>query len=79
MLKYFVLLLIASTCFAYEQKFHFMDCVKVNKGFYKDCKGKVTQFYGIDMYEVAINNCKSESFYGNFEEDQLELAKGCEK
>jgi ribosomal protein L24 len=56
-----------------------MDCVKVNKGFYKGCKGKVTKFYGVDTYEVAINNCKSESFYVNFEEDQLELAKGCEK
>lgn len=77
MLKYFVLLLMASICLASEPKFHFMDCVKIKSGFYEGCKGKVTQFYGVESYEVAVNNCKGTSFYSNFNETDLKLTKGC--
>ena len=79
MLKYFVLLLIASTCLASGPKFHFMDCVKITSGFYKNCKGKVTQFYGVNSYEVSVSDCKGASFYSNFDEVDLKSAKGCEE
>lgn len=83
MLKYIVLFLMALTCTASEPKFHFMDCVKILNGFYKNCKGNVvshsnqgaiTQLYSI--YGVEVDDCKGNSFTSTFDEDQLE---GCKK
>ncbi len=79
MLKYFILLLIAFTCLASEPKFHFKDCVKITSGFYKGCRGTVEEFYGVDTYQVTIGNCRGSSFYGIFNEDLLQLTKGCSK
>ena len=43
MLKYFLLLLLAIPSLASEPKFHFGDCVRVEKGFYKDFSGQVAR------------------------------------
>lgn len=79
MFKYFLLLMVSGTCFAFDStpKFHFGDCVRVNRGFYKDCKGIVSNFYGFNAYGVNILNCKDESFSANFQDMDLELSKGC--
>lgn len=81
MLKYLVLFLISLTCLASDPKFHFMDCVKISRGFYKGCKGNVTSYYlsadaNKPVYGVDITNCRGETFSSDFEEEQLE---GCKK
>ena len=81
MLKYFVLLLISLTVYAAEPKFHFMDCVKITKGFYEGCKGNVIGYTpGSGSYQphymVEVNNCKGKDLTADFDDDQLE---GCKK
>ena len=78
MLKYFVLLLIASTCLASEPRFHFMDCVKIKSGFYEGCKGTVEEFDG-KYYSVQIDDCRGSGVYIESEETNLKPAKGCAK
>jgi hypothetical protein len=81
MFKYLALLLISLTCLASEPKFKFMDCVRIVKGFYKDCKGDVTSYSPGGpsweaWYEVHVEDCKGQGFFYNFDEDELE---GCKK
>lgn len=81
MLKYMFLFLISLTCLASTPKFHYMDCVKVNSGFYEGCKGNVINYYpGHDSskssYSVDITDCKGQAFFADFDEDELE---GCKK
>lgn len=78
MLKYLLILLLTIPCLASQEKepkFHFEDCVKVKRGFYKDCYGKVEQFY-YGSYTVDVD-CKDTRFSFDFQEDNLQLAKGC--
>lgn len=74
----FVLILLSTGSFAKEPKFHYGDCVIVNKGFYKDCKGTVEDFGGIMTYGVELN-CRSTGFYKDFDEDDLDPSTGCSK
>lgn len=74
MLKYFVLF-IALTCLASDPKFHYMECVKISKGFYGGCKGKVVSFYISDgnyKYETQVEDCRGGSFTESFREYELE-------
>jgi hypothetical protein len=66
---------------ASEPKFHFRDCVKVTRGFYRGCYGVVeNQDGGDDFYGVDGNDYKGNSFYGFFRESDLKLLpiKGCQ-
>lgn len=81
--KYMFLLLISLTCMASEPKFRYMDCVRIKEGFYKDCRGKVINYYPangnnskVPMYEVSVDDCKGGSLIADFFEDEL---KGCKK
>ena len=73
---------ISLTCLGAEPKFHFRDCVKVTHGFYRGCKGTVDGFViedinGNGVYSVQIDDCKGAGVYGEFNDTQLELSKGC--
>jgi hypothetical protein len=80
MLKYFALFLISLSCFASEPKFHYMDCVKVVQGFYRGCKGKVTDYMGgnnseAPSYVVDFDDCKGHPLTQDFYENELEACK----
>jgi len=80
MLKYSFLILISLTCLASEPKFHFMDCVKITKGFYRGCVGKVGLYFDgktaePNYYEVQVEDCKGGAFYANFIENELKECK----
>lgn len=87
MRKFFILFLVVLPCLASEPKFHYMDCVKVAKGFYKGCKGKVVSYIarfctingqGTDpnSYSVDVEDCRGGNFVQDFNEDEL---RGCKK
>ena len=77
MLKYFIFLFMALTCLASEPKFHYMDCVQIVKGFYKDCTGNVTSYdEDNSSYTVEIDACKSGRTTLEVSETDL---KGCKK
>jgi hypothetical protein len=80
MFKYSILLLISLTTLAGEPKFHFMDCVRITEGFYKGCKGNVKNYLSGSAttepsYTVSVDDCKNNSFYDDFYENQLEACK----
>ena len=77
-MKYLTLLLLSTLCFAAEPRFHFMDCVKVTKGFYEGCKGNVTD-YNNGYYHISSDDCKGKSFFDSLPEYSLEPAKGCQQ
>lgn len=83
MKKLIFVLFLSLSCSASEPKFHFKDCVKVNKGFYRDCKGTVEELIttmGPDvLYTVNVEDCKGSGFYNNFSEEDLTLSTGCGK
>lgn len=74
-----MLLLLAIPCFASEPKFHFMDCVRVTRGFYRSCTGTIESWNGSNKYNIQSNDCRGESIYAQLEENDLELSKGCSK
>jgi hypothetical protein len=81
----FGLILISLSCMASEPKFHFRDCVKVTKGFYRGCVGAVENYNGKNRdgentYGVGSNDCNGEQFYEFFKESDLKLLpiKGCQ-
>jgi len=81
MFKYAFLLLISLTCLASQPKFHYLDCVRINDGFYKGCTGKVTEFYPSSSYKaatysVSVEECKGQGFFYDFYETELE---GCKR
>ena len=77
MKKLFILFL-PIFCFASEPKFHFEDCVKVTKGFYQGCKGRITGLSDPDKYYVT-GECKIYRFSDTIKESDLTAANGCEK
>lgn len=71
-------LMLSLAAYAAEPKFHFKECVKVTKGFYKDCKGRVDSYLDYDKnYNVDLN-CKGSSAYVSFKEEDLEATTGCQ-
>jgi hypothetical protein len=68
-----LLILFSSFGFASEPKFHYGDCVKIAKGFFKGCKGHTT-LYTSGKYDVD-GDCKFGSFHETFEENELERCK----
>lgn len=77
MLKYFLLLLLAIPCLASEPKFHFMDCVKIKTGFYKNCSGAIQSWDGFNRYVVQSYDCRGGDMNAQFYENDLESSKGC--
>jgi len=76
MFKYLFLIFTSGICMASEPKLHYMDCVKIIEGFYKDCHGKVTDYYPADqVYTVNVQNCKGSGFTHEFDASRLEACK----
>jgi len=73
----FLLFLSTINAHADESKFHFKDCVTVNQGFYKDCRGEVRDILPSGTkgdetsYEVDVN-CKGDRLYQDFKESYLD-------
>ena len=75
MIKYLFLLMISLTSIASEPKFHYMECVKITQGFYKECTGNAVSIdYSADgtTYDVEMQNCKGHFFRQTFHEFELE-------
>lgn len=75
MIKYSILLMLSLTCLASEPKFHYMQCVKIVKGFYSGCRGQAVSIdynSGDVTYDVHSDDCKGNTFLQTFHEDELE-------
>jgi len=71
MFKLLLLLSIANAQAA-EPRFHFKDCVTINQGFYKGCKGIVRDIGPSETsYEVDVE-CKGDRFLQYLKEDYLD-------
>jgi hypothetical protein len=73
MFKYAVILFLTLPCIASEPKFHFGDCVKIRKGFFKGCRGHASMYVS-GKYEVD-GECGFGSFHETFEENELERCR----
>lgn len=78
-LFYLSLFLISSVCLSSDEpKFHFKECVRITRGFYKNCKGTVEAFYANRTYDVDVADCRGGAFRYEFPENNLEIATGCQ-
>lgn len=78
-MKYLFLVVLPIVCIASEPRFHFKDCVKVVKGFYRNCLGTVEDMNGNDHYYVNVQDCRGAGFTTVFNENELALSKGCQE
>ena len=66
-------MLLPLVALASEPKFHYYQHVVVVSGFYKNCKGFVTYYYGsgLNRYTVQVKDCHANDFIEDFKEDEL--------
>lgn len=70
------LLLFGVCAIAAEPKFHFNDCAKVNKGFYRDCMGRVKDINTVDgTFDVDVYCHGVEATTTGFKASDLDLVK----
>lgn len=55
--------------------FHFMDCVIVKSGFYKDCYGEVKDYNKVDKTYLLSSMCNGDNFDAYFKESELKACK----